>query len=175
MATAKLPSRNVILIFILGIGLSVFALLSIFPNYIAYRNITREIETLKGRIEEQKILSPIFNDLSKKAEFKEPANLPFPKKDKLARNETGKISTVIRDIVRNNGLNLEGIATDVDSLTKESGILKLNVQMSGDFMNLRNVMLQLGSLPYLEHVESIHIDTTGKGGNMRLKLCFSQQ
>jgi hypothetical protein len=175
MATDKLPNRNVILILILGIGIILFILLSIFPNYIAYSNIIQDIERLKSNIEEQKILSPIFNDFSKKAEFKEPENLPFPKKTKMTKNETGKISAVIQDIILNNGFKLESIATDVGSLMHESGMLKLTVLMSGDFMNLRNAMLQLGALPYLEHVESIQINSYHEKTKIQLKLWFAQQ
>jgi hypothetical protein len=175
MALEKLPSRNVILILIFGAGIILFVLLSIFPNYMAYSNITQEIATLKGQIEEQKILSPIFNDLTKKARFDEPDNLPFPKPEKLDKNETGKISAVIQEIIQRNDFKLENITTDVYSLTQKPGTLKLNVQMTGDFLNLRNVLLQLGALPYLKHIETIQIDSRGTGSKIQLKLWLAQQ
>ena len=175
MALEKLPSRNVILILIFGVGIILFVLLSIFPNYIAYSNITQEIDRLNAKIEEQKILSPIFNDFSEKAKFEEPDNLPFPKKAKMARGETGKISSIIQSIIRNNGFRLDKIETDVDSLVHESDILKLSVHLSGEFMNLRNVMLELGALPYLEHVESIQISSHNENSKIQLKLWFGQQ
>ena len=175
MAIEKLPSRNFILTLSFGAGIILFVLLSILPNYFAYNDITQEIASLKAKIDEQKILSPIFNNFSDKAKFDEPDNLPFPKKAKMAKNETAKISSVIQDIIRKNGFKLENIATDVDSLMQESGLLKLSVQMSGDFMNLRDVMLQLGALPYLEHVESIQISSYQGSSKIQLKLWFAQQ
>ena len=175
MAIEKLPSRNVVLILIFGVGIILLVLLSIFPNYIAYSDISQEITTLKGQIEEQKILSPIFNDLSQKAQFDEPDDLPFPAQERLAKKETGKVSTVIQDIIQRNDLKLENIATDVDSLMQESGILKLTVQMTGDFMNLRNVLLQLGALPYLKHIESVQINSHGSENTIKIKLWFAQQ
>lgn len=175
MAIDKLRSRNVVLILIFGVGIILFVLLSIFPNYIAYSNINQEISRLKGQIDEQKILSPIFNDLSEKAKFEEPADLPFPKPAKLAKNETGKISSIIKSIVNNNGFKIDHIATDVDSLAQEPNRLKLSVHMSGDFMNLRNVLLQLGALPFLEHVESIQVSSHQSKSKIQLKLWFAQQ
>lgn len=175
MPTRKLPSRNVILILIFGAGIILFLLLSILPNYIAYSNISQEIESLKGQIEEQKILSPIFNDLTKKTEFKEPADLPFPEKKKLPESETSKIPSVIQDIIEGNGFKLKKIATDVDSLTHESGRLKLNVQMTGDFMNLRPILIQLGALPYLEHIASMKIESKGEQSDVQLQLWIAQQ
>ena len=175
MAAEKLPRRNLILILLFGAGIILFILLAIFPNYMAYSEITQEIESIKGQIEEQKILSPIFNDLAKKTEFDQPDNLPFPQQEKLAKNETGKLSTVIRDIVQRNDLQLQDLTTDVDSLMQAPDVLKLNVQMSGDFMNLRTVLLQLGELPYLEHIESIRIESKGADNTVQLKLWFAQK
>jgi hypothetical protein len=175
MPTRKLPNRNVVLILIFGAGIILFVLLSIFPNYIAYSNITQQIETLKGQIEEQKILSPIFNDLTEKAKFIEPVDLPFPDKEKLPKNETGKLSAIIQDIIERNGFELKKIATDVDSLMQESGKLKLNVQMLGDFMNLRPIFLQLGALPYLDHIESMKIEGKNGQSDVQLTLWIAQQ
>ena len=81
MAISKLPTKNIMVIALFGGGIIFFVLLSVFPNYIAYSNIENEINTLKNQIEEQKILSPIFTDLSKKASFQDPENLPFPNKE----------------------------------------------------------------------------------------------
>ena len=175
MPSGKLPSRNVVLILIFGTGIILFVLFSVFPNYIAYSSITREIETLKGQIEEQKILSPIFNDLTNKTEFKEPADLPFPKKEKLAKNETGKISSDVQEIVERNGFALEKMTTDVDSLIQGSGLLKLNLQMTGDFLNLRPVLVQLGALTYLAHIGSIRIESKGGQNLVQLERWFAQQ
>ena len=162
-------------IILFGGGILFFVLLSIFPNYIAYSNIDHEINTLKDQIEEQKILSPIFTDLSDKAKFENPADLPFPQKDKLSKNETGNISAIIQNIIRLNDYKLDSILTDVGGLMNESGILKMSIEMTGDFMNLRNLILQLGSLPYLDHIETIRIENTDNKQKVRMKLWIAQE
>jgi len=175
MAISKLPTKNIMVIALFGGGLIFFVLLSIFPNYIAYSNIEDEINTLKNQIEEQKILSPIFSDLSEKASFQDPENLPFPKKEKLSKNETSNISNIIQEIILLNDFKLNSISTDVGGLLDGSGMLKVNIDISGDFMNLRNLILQLGTLPYLEHIENIHIDNTTGKQQIRLKLWIAQE
>ena len=174
MAISKLPTKNIMVIALFGGGIIFFVLLSIFPNYIAYSNIEDEINILKSQIEEQKILSPIFSDLSKKASFQYPENLPFPNKEKLSKNETSNISNIIQDIILLNDFKLNSISTDVGGLLDGSGMLKMNIDISGDFMNLRNLILQLGTLPYLEHIENIHIDNTTGKQLIRLKLWIAQ-
>ena len=175
MAISKLPTKNVMLIAIFGGGIIFFVLLSIFPNYITYSNIESEINMLKSQIEEQKILSPIFNDLTNKARFQYPDNLPFPKKDKLSKNETSNISGIIQDIIRLNDFQLNSIITDVGGLMDGSGILKMSVEITGDFINLRNLIIQLGALPYLEHIENIQIDNAFNKQNIQLKLWIAQE
>lgn len=175
MANSKLPTRNIMVIFLFGGGVLFFILLSIFPNYLAYSNIIHEIKTLQNQIEEQKLLSPIFSDLSEKTKFKDPKNLPFPQKDKLSKNETGNISAIIQDIIRQNDYTLISILTDMDGLIEESGTLKVSIEMTGDFMNLRNLILQLGTLPYLDHIEYVRIDSHNNKQLFLLKVWIAQE
>ncbi|MBW2514358.1 MAG: hypothetical protein JRE21_07285 [Deltaproteobacteria bacterium] len=175
MAIRKLPTRNLMVIILFGAGILFFVLLSIFPNYIAYSNIENEIDTLKNQIEEQKILSPIFTALSDKAGFKEPDNLPFPEKKKLPKDETRNLSGIIQDIILSNDFNINSILTDVSGLMDGSGILKMNIDISGDFMRLRDLMLQFGTLPYLDHIENIRVDNTDDRQRILLKLWISQE
>jgi len=175
MANSKLPTRNIMVIFLFGGGVLFFILLSIFPNYLAYSNINHEIKTLQNQIEEQKLLSPIFSDLSEKTKFKDPKNLPFPQKDKLSKNETGNISAIIQNIIRQNDYTLISILTDMDGLIEESGTLKVSIEMTGNFMNLRNLILQLGTLPYLDHIEYVHIDSHSDKQLFLLKVWIAQE
>ena len=175
MAISKLPTKNILFIILFGGGILLFVLLSIFPNYIAYSSIENEINVLKQQIEEQKILSPIFTDLSEKTKFESPENLPFPKKEKLSKNETGNISAIIQDIIRQNDFKLDSILTDVAGLMNGSGMLEISVEMTGDFSNLRNMILQFGTLPYLEHIESIRIENTNQKQKVSMRLCIAQE
>lgn len=171
----KLPSKNMFLIILLGGGVVAFVLLSIFPNYIAYSNINHEIEELEVQIEEQKILSPIFEDLRDKARFEKPQDLPFPEKEALPKNETGRISLIIQNVVQKNGFALDRIVTDMSSLAAESETLKMSVYMIGDFMQLRPVLLQLGALPYLSHIETIQIERFDGRNKVMLALWIARE
>jgi hypothetical protein len=170
-----LPSRNILLILIFGGGIFLFVILAIFPNYMSFTNMEREIDTLRNKIEEQKILSPIFEDLSKKAQFTKPASLPFPPPEKLSKNDTNKISPIIQSIVEKKGFTLEDIDTDIESLMSETGVLKMSVHMIGAFNNLRDVLLDLGALPYLKHIEIIQINSFRDANKINLSVWISQE
>ena len=163
------------MILIFGGGMLLFVLLAIFPNYISYNNTVHEISLLKDKIMEQKILSPIFEDLSKKAQFQKPGSLPFPPVQKLPRDDTEKITPIIREISEVNGFTLEDIDTDIESLMTESGILKMSIKLIGEFHKLRDMLLDLGSLPYLEHIEVIQISSFGDKNKINLTIWISQE
>jgi len=169
------PTRNTFVILIFGGGMLLFMLLAIFPNDISYNNIEHEISILKYKIEEQKILSPIFEDLTKKAQFQKPESLPFPSAEKLSTNDTEKITPIIRDIIKTNGFALEKIATDLESLMTASGNLKTSVTIVGEFHKLRDVLLDLGDLPYLNHIEVIQINSFGDKNKIILTIWVSQE
>jgi hypothetical protein len=175
MPMKYVPTRNTFVILIFGGGMLLFMLLVIFPNYISFNNIEHEISILKYKIEEQKILSPIFEDLSKKAQFQKPESLPFPSAEKLSTNDTEKITPIIRDIIETNGFTLEKIATDLESLMTESGNLKMSVNIVGEFHKLRDVLLDLGNLPYLEHIEVIQVNSFGDKNKIFLTIWVSQE
>ena len=175
MPMKYVPTRNTFVILIFGGGMLLFMLLAIFPNYISYNNIEHEISILKYKIEEQKILSPIFEDLSKKAQFQKPESLPFPSAEKLSTDDTDKITLIIRDIIETNGFTLENITTDLESLMTGSGNLKMSVNIVGDFHKLRDVLLDLGNLPYLDHIEVIQVDSFGDKNKIILTIWVSQE
>jgi len=175
MPMKYLPTRNTFVILVFGGGMLLFVLLSIFPNYISYNNIVHETSILKDKIEEQKILSPIFEDLSKKAQFQNPGSLPFPAHEKLARSDTGNITPIIREVVATNDFLLEDIDTDIESLMTEPGILRMTIQMTGVFQNLRKLLLDLSALPYLEHIEVIQINSFGAKNKINLTIWISQE
>jgi hypothetical protein len=47
--------------------------------------------------------------------------------------------------------------------------------MQGEFMNLRNIVLQLGTLPYLDHIELIQINNHNEINQVRLEIWIAQE
>ena len=130
----------------------------------------REIKELKGRIEEQKVLYPIFLDLLRKADFKGAQGLPFPKKSKLKQNDTVKILSIFKNIAKKNHLTIVDIKSDIEALFSSSNHMKIDVTVEGRFFDLRNFMLDLGELPYLEYIERIQIRPTREMKTADLKI-----
>ena len=171
----KLPARSVAFLLVCAGGLLGFFLLVIYPQQTSLVEADMEIRELKGRIEEQKILYPVFQDLLRKARFKGTEGLPFPTKAKLNRNETVNILSIFRDIAKKNHLTLVDIRSDIESFIDSSGYLKIDLVAEGRFFDLRNFMLSLGELPYLEHIERIQIHSIQEKKAIDLKIWIAQE
>jgi hypothetical protein len=172
---SKLPTRSIALFLMCLCVLLFFFLLVIYPQHISLAEADLDITKLKERIEEQKILYPIFQNLLEKERVKDTESLPFPKKTKLMPNETAKISLIFQKIAQKNNLVLKEIGPEVDALIGGSGYLKLNLIVEGEFLDLRNFMLQLGELPYLEHIERIQIRSVQDYKEISFKILLAQE
>jgi Tfp pilus assembly protein PilO len=172
---SKLPTRSIAFLLVCAGGLLTFFILVIYPQRISLAEADLEIEKLKDRIEEQKILYPVFQDLLRKEHIKVTEGLPFPEKAKMKRDDTAKIWSIFQEIAQKSGLTLEDIVPDVSSLIGSSGYFKMNLVVKGEFFDLRNFFLQLGELPYLEHIEKIRIRPVQNAKEIRLILWMAQE
>ena len=175
MKTLKLQFHSMISYVLCGVGLLALLLIAIFPRYITLTELDKQITSLNADIEEQKILYPVFKDLLKKALAKAPEGLPFPEKVKLERDKTDKIALTFQELAEKSNLKIEEIITDVDSLIDDSGFLMLNVILKGDIFDLRNFLVKLGELQYIEHIERVQIRALDKSKEMRLKLWIARE
>jgi hypothetical protein len=172
---SKLPARSIVYFLVCLCVLLFFFLLVIYPQRISLAEADLDIKKSKVRIEEQKILYPIFQNLLKKARAKDSEGLPFPKKRKLMRNETAKISSIFQEIAQKSNLVLKEIIPDVGALISGAEYLKLNLTVKGNFLDLRNFMLQLGELPYLEHIDRIQIRSFQDSKEISFKILLAQE
>jgi nitrous oxide reductase len=112
----------------------------------------------------------------KASQEKDIAVLPFPEKEKLKRNEFGKISSTLQEIAQRENLNLVEVTPDIDSLIDDSGHLKMYVRLEGSFFDLHNFLIRLGEIPYLEHIEQLQIrtDQTSEDLGISLKIWLAR-
>ena len=171
-----MKSKRIVTYLILCIGvLFTFFVFIIYPYYMSLGDTESEIEITKGRIEEQKLLFPVFQDLLNRARLKESGLLPLPEKKRLAREEIDGVSSMIQEIAQRSHLKVGGIMPDLDSLIGGAGLLEMTVVMKGELFDLRNFLVLLGEISYLEHIEQIQIRTAQDLKEIRLKLWMARE
>jgi cell division protein FtsL len=170
-----LPTQSLIYFLICGAGILVFVLLIIIPTQQTSAELDRDIEKLNARIDEQRILKPVFDKLLKQVKKKGRTKLPATKKVKLARGEINKISERLLEIARRYDLQLHDIQTDVNALENNAGYLLIRIHATGDFKKFRDFMVDLGAIPSLVQFEEIRIRAIENSREFKLKVRLAQQ
>ena len=80
------------------------------------------------------------------------------------------ISKAFQDIAARHDLNLEEVKTDVSSMMQNSGYLMMRLRLSGNFYKFRDFLVDLGSIPFLEHIEEINIRPVKTARELEIKL-----
>ena len=168
-------AQSLVILVICAVGILAFFLLIILPSKKTSADLDQEIESLNVRIEEQRILTPVFHSLLNRAKMEGPSELPSPEKSKLTHGDMNAISKVFQDFAGRHNLKLEEITTDDSSLMQESGYLLMRLRLSGDFFKIRKFLIDLGSIPSLEHIEEINIRSTKTSKELRLKIWLAKE
>ena len=169
------PTQSLIFFLICSAGILVFIFLIILPSQNTAADLDKNIEELKARIDEQRILTPVFHSLLARAKGKNPTELPLTQKTKSARGEVKNISSQIKKIAQGCGLHLAEITPDVNSLKQSSGYLSMNIIVTGDFFNFRKFLIELGSIPSLESIQEIKIRPIEESREIKLKIWLAQE
>ena len=165
------PLAQSLLIFLIcAVGILAFLFLIILPSQKTSTELDREIDGLSARIEEQRILTPVFHSLLNRAKAAEPSVLPTPEKTKLTHGDVNTISKVFQDIAARHDLKLEEVKTDVSSMMQDSGYLMMRLRLSGNFYKFREFLVAMGSIPFLEHIEEINIRPVKTARELEIKL-----
>ena len=168
-------SQSLLVLVICVVGILTFLLLILLPSQKTSAELDQQIDNLNVRIEEQRILTPVFHSLLKRAKMAPPSALPSPEKTKLAHDGMNTISKVFQDIAVRHNLKLEEVKTDVSSMMEDSGYLMMRLRLSGNFYKFRDFLVDLGSVPSLEHIEEISIRPMKTAREFRIKLWLGQE
>ena len=167
--------QSLMVFLICAVGIAAFFLLIVLPSKKTSAELDQEIDILQTRIEEQRILTPVFHSLLKRAKTAPPSALPSPEKTKLTHGDMNTISIVFQDIAVRHNLKLEEFKTDVSSMMQDSGFLMMRLRLRGNFYKFREFLVDLGSVSSLEHIEEINIRPVKMARELEIKLWMGQE
>jgi hypothetical protein len=137
--------------------------------------LDQEIDKLKDRIEQQRILRPVFDSLLERAKVKNTTDLPSVKKKKMTRGDINNISNLLQEMAVRHGLKIHDIKTDANEIMSSSGFMLMRVLATGDFLKFREFLLDLGTIPSLEQIESIKIRAIEGDREYKLRIWIAQK
>jgi Tfp pilus assembly protein PilO len=158
-----------------GAGVLIFLLWVILPAKQLSAELDQDIVSLQARIEEQKILSPVFKNLFAKTKTTEPQGLPAPVRAKLTRDEIASVPKRLQQLAASHRLNVREIVPEVNTLTDASGRFLTRFTAAGQFADLRGFLMDVGALPYFESLEEIEIRAVEGGREFGLKIWMARE
>jgi hypothetical protein len=170
-----LPTQSLILFIICGAGILAFVFLVILPTYDTSVQLDKDISETSDRIEEQRILKPVFESLLKRAKKKNPTNLPDTKQAKLDRTDISKLSEDLQEMAFRHGLKVQNMNTDVSALIGQNGHLQMRLNLTGEFFDFRDFLVDLGTIPSLEVIEEINIRAIEGSREFKIKMWLAQK
>lgn len=175
MSSFKIQPSNLIYLTICLLGILALCLVGIWPNAAEIKEANQQIETLKQQVKTQEMLYPVYRELIKEATQKTPLKLPVPEKNKIPRNDLNLVNKAFLQLAKDNNVTFSSAVPDASSYLEDTGHLVMNVEYSGDFFQLRGLLLGICQLPYLEAMESMTIETQKDTKRMGFKLKFVQE
>lgn len=166
----ELPRRSLMYIVLCLGGLLCFLTVGILPSQRAIGKLDQEITSLEKQLKEQELLFPVFQKFLSIIQQKREKSLPDPERKKLPREDIANLPDLFRQLGTQSELEYRETIPDINTLEKNSGRLRVSLLLKGDFFALQDFLVRLGTISYLDHIESIDVRSALGGKEYRLKI-----
>jgi Tfp pilus assembly protein PilO len=179
MRTGKLgsflPTQSLVLCILCAAGILAFLLFIILPAQRQSAELDRDIESLKARIEEQKVLFPLFKTLFEKSKPAPAKGLTVSPRTKLSRGEISGVPKRLKEMAAAHRLTVRDIVPEVNTLADASNRFMVRLIATGQFSDLRGFLIDVGSLSFFESMEEIEIRAVEGGEEFGLKIWMARE
>lgn len=175
MPKFNIHSSNLVYLAICVAGIAAFFFVAIFPDLSAIQSIDQEISALNQKAEKQALLYPIYLKLLQEVMHKSPEKLMVPESKKITHDDLSRINEIFEKLAVESHVAFTNAIPDTSNYLEDTGYFSLNVAFSGDFFNLRNILLGICRLPYLEAIDAMQFEATDTNKQLRLKIRIKQE
>jgi hypothetical protein len=168
------PAGTIRYILACAAALLSFLFLALLPIVHTSERLERQITDLRTDLREQRALKPLFRELTEKTGQGSPSALPFPKETGIPESELGKLSTFFQRLASSSDFEVVNITPDMVTFSRGTGPVRLETVMRGPLSGLRGLMIRLGELPFLSHIETVEIKTVESTREVRLKVWLTR-
>jgi len=166
----NIPRQSMIYITMCLAGVLIFVLGGILPAGKKLTELDAAIAARKYDIEEQKAFAPFFKSLKADSEKKESEILPLPPKGKLSRDKLGTLNIVFSSAAKMSGMTLVSATPQINAMTGDAQFIPINIVLRGGVIDFRKFLIQIGGIPYVQHIEEITIQEKADTREFKLKL-----
>ena len=153
----KIPGRSVMYLLICVVISVIFYFVAISPYQRSMGAIDVKTAQAMERIEKQKVLLPLYEEMIKMGESEVRERLPLPEKKGLSRMEIDTVSSLFKKMADKYDMEIVSVSPDVATMTEESDDIMVGIRLRGKFFDFRKFLVELGGVPSLDRVEEIEI------------------
>jgi hypothetical protein len=173
----KIPRQSLIYLVLCVLGAVAFLVVGVVPARKVLTDLDNDIGKLKLHVEQQKILYPLYQALETKARAAGQAVETSPEKKGVPRDRIDKVPVILGDIATHCGLEVLVATPDARSISADPNLLLVHATVKGKLPDLRRFLIELATLPYMEHLEQLRVyeAKNGKEYSLRMWLRVSGQ
>jgi len=175
MKAFQFDSSNMIYLGVCLVGIIAFFFVGIYPNINSLREMDQEIEVLNQEVQTQELLFPVYLKLLADITNKIPTKLSVPEREKISHNVLGRINAMFAKMASESNVSFIKAVADASNYLDDKGRLSMTATFSGDFFDLRQLILKICRLPYLESIDEMQIETLKNSKQIKFKIKISQK
>lgn len=164
---AKLAVCIMVLALLLGAG--------ILPQYRAIEQTKRDIADANHAMQRHNALMPTYAKLKIALDKGLPEAFPGTREISLTRERITEIPATLREMALSHGVRTEAIVPDPSSIAADGNNVSVNCSFRAPLPALQDLLLELGALSCLAHVEQITVREDHTEATMQLKTWLALQ
>ena len=166
----NLPARSVTYFLLCALVVAAVVLLAVLPAYRYIGELDKRIDRTGQRIEAEKRLLPLYQELLKRSQLEVKRNLPLPDRTFIPRRDVDMMPSIFAGIGVKSGMEVISANPDVMTLATGQTRVLVNAAIRGNFFNYRKFLVELGRLPYIDRIEEIQIQQKSPEKEYRMKI-----
>ncbi|MCK9197685.1 MAG: hypothetical protein M0P16_11970 [Syntrophales bacterium] len=166
----NIPRKSMIYIAMCLTGILIFVLGGILPAGKKMAELDESIVARKYALEEQTALAPFLKSLKVDSEKKGSEILPLPPKGKLSQDKLGTLPIAFSTAAKMSGMTLVSATPLLSAMTGDAQFIPINVVLRGGVIDFRKFLIQLGGIPYIQHVEEITIQEKSDTQEFKMRI-----
>jgi len=166
----NIPRQSMLYISMCLTGVLIFVLGGILPAGKQLNELDEVISAKKYDLEEQTVLVPFLKSLMVDSEKRESEVLPLPPKGKLSRDKLGALHVVFSTAAKMSGMTLVSATPHLNAMAGDAQFIPVNIVLRGGVIDFRKFLVQIGAIPYIQHIEEITIQEKAETREFKLKI-----
>lgn len=166
----KIPLQSLTYTGVCLLVVILFVFLWYIPSGKTMDELAVKTNDIKFRIEEQRTLAPLYQSLKTRMEKKASEVLPLPEKGVLSHKDIATLPMVFRTEAKKSGMSLTSAVPNPETVTSGGKFLLVNAIIRGNFFDYRKFLINLGAIPYVQHIEEISIQQKPDAMEFNMKI-----